>query len=99
MSFKVEFMDPYDEISISDLLEMNDRVLQQMLAGFDYKQLATILAKSNAEITERVQANVTDAQWKLIDTEMGYIGIPSPGQFDAARKAIIKAIGKTKGLD
>jgi len=97
---EISFTDPYDEIEIADLIDINDRILQKMFLDIDYKDLAVVLTSCQPAIAARVEANVSEDLWALIKTEMTYMPRPPAARLELARKEIIHAIGRwTKGLD
>jgi flagellar motor switch protein FliG len=75
-----------------DLLKIEKRSMQKLLADLDTKNLALALKGADAAITEKVLSNMSQRAQDNLKEEMEFSGTPAAAQIEQARKIIVDSI-------
>jgi flagellar motor switch protein FliG len=77
-----------------DLLRIEDRSLQRLLAEVDSETLVTALKAADEQLVEKVLGNVTKRVRETLTEEMEYLGVVSEDRIEQARAGVAKVIAK-----
>lgn len=75
-----------------DLLRIEDRSMQKLLAEIDSKSLATSLKDAPDGIKDKVMNNLSKRARESLAEEMEFLGAVPPAQIEQTRKAIVDVI-------
>lgn len=75
-----------------DLLKMDDRAVQGVLAQLNLKSIAIALKGSDERITGKVTNNISSRARELLQEEIGLLGSLSSSQIEEARKEVVTLI-------
>lgn len=75
-----------------DVLKIDDRALQGILAQLNLKVIALALKGAEEQLTAKVTNNISSRARELLQEEIGLLGSVSPAQLDEARKEIVTLI-------
>lgn len=78
--------------TFDDLLNIEDRSIQKLLADIDSKALATALKGASQEIMEKVSANLSKRAKERLQEEMELLGFVSAAQVAQAQQTVVAAI-------
>jgi flagellar motor switch protein FliG len=77
-----------------DVLKIEDRSLQRLLAEVDSETLMTALKNADEQIVEKVLGNVTKRVRETLTEEMEYMGVVPEEKIEQARAAVARAVAK-----
>jgi flagellar motor switch protein FliG len=75
-----------------DLLLIEDRSMQKLLAEIDMKTLATALKGATDEIKQRVTNNLSQRARTALEEELSFLGTVPANQMQQAQKAVVDVI-------
>lgn len=75
-----------------DLLVIEDRSIQKLLAEIDSKTLALALKGAVEDISEKVMGNLSKRAREAVAEEISFLGATAPAQIEQARKAVVEII-------
>jgi flagellar motor switch protein FliG len=78
--------------SFDDLLLIEDRSMQKLLAEIDSKSLASALKGASEEIKDKVRNNLSKRARETLNEEMELLGTLPPPTIQAAQKSIVEVI-------
>ena len=78
----------------TDLLKIEDRSLQKILAEIDLKIMATALYGATPTIGECVMGNISERVRTMLQEEIEFLGSVSSAKVDEARREIAEVIRK-----
>ncbi len=78
--------------SFDDLLLIEDRSMQKLLAEIDSKSLASALKGASDEIKDKVRNNLSKRARETLNEEMDLLGTLPPPTIQAAQKSIVEVI-------
>lgn len=100
MSFEIDFNDPFDDITIDDLLGADERTIQKIVLDFDYKELSILLSKASGGVVQKIKENISENLWDLIDEEMSVGAGASVQTRKQIERRMIESIGRwVRGVD
>lgn len=77
-----------------DLMSVEVRSLQRVLAEIDSTTLATALKQADPELVERILSNMSKRARESLTEEMEFIGSPTPDNVKTAQETIADTIGR-----
>ena len=77
-----------------DVLKIEDRSLQSLLAEVDSDTLVTALKGADAQLVEKVMGNVTKRVRDTLTEEMEYMGVVPEEKIERARSVVARTIAK-----
>jgi flagellar motor switch protein FliG len=78
--------------SFDDLLLIEDRSMQKLLAEIDSKSLASALKSASDEIKDKVRNNLSKRARETLNEEMELLGALAPPAIQQAQKAVVDVI-------
>ncbi len=75
-----------------DLLLIEDRSMQKLLAEIDSKSLATALKGAAEEIQDKVRNNLSKRARETLTEEMEFMGSLPAAQIQQAQKAVVEVV-------
>lgn len=76
----------------ADVLKLDDRSLQGILAQLNLKSIALALKGADEAITAKVTNNISSRARELLQEEIGLLGTVPPGETEAAQKEVTNLI-------
>jgi flagellar motor switch protein FliG len=78
--------------SFEDMLIIEDRSMQKLLAEIDSKSLASALKGASEDIKEKVRSNLSKRARETLNEEMELLGAIAPPTIQQAQKAVVEVI-------
>ena len=78
--------------SFDDLLVIEDRSMQKLLAEIDSKSLASALKGASDPIKDKVRSNLSKRARETLNEEMELLGTIPPTTIQQAQKAVVEVI-------
>ncbi|HLJ97703.1 MAG TPA: FliG C-terminal domain-containing protein [Gemmataceae bacterium] len=75
-----------------DLLRIEDRSMQKLLAEVDSKSLATALKEAPNDIRDKIMNNLSKRARETLVEEMEFLGAVPAAQIEQARKAVVEVV-------